>query len=47
MMSAVATPAAAHPKREVIMKIVSFKIAAIGAGLVAVLFAGGAGFGRI
>jgi hypothetical protein len=46
-MSAVATPAAAHPKREVIMKNVAFKIASVGVGLVAVLLAGGAGFGRI
>jgi hypothetical protein len=29
------------------MKNVAFKVAAIGAGLVAVLLAGGAGFGRI
>jgi hypothetical protein len=29
------------------MKKVSFKIASIGVGLVAVLLAGGAGFGRI
>jgi len=45
-MSAVASLAASE-KREAIMKNVAFKIASIGAGLVAVLIAGGAGFGRI
>ena len=47
MMAAVANPAAGQPKREVIMKKAVFKIASIGGGLVAILLAGGAGFGRI
>jgi hypothetical protein len=47
MLAPVADSGGSQSKREVIMKQVAFKIAAIGGGLVAVLLAGGAGFGRI